>query len=95
VHADPEGGRYAQSAGQRLAGQSGLLDVPALRQPGFKVFHLPDFDFNSTCFLLTDCLAEVRRWSGALAGASMHHPYRACALSSAAQPNLPPGNCGP
>ncbi|KAI7841214.1 hypothetical protein COHA_005179 [Chlorella ohadii] len=63
VHADPEGGRYAQSAGLRLAGQSGVLDVPELREPGFKVFHLPDFDFNSTCFLLTDCLAEVRRWS--------------------------------
>ncbi len=35
-------------------------------RPSSQVFHLPDFDFNSTCFLLTDCLAEVRRWSGGL-----------------------------
>ena len=28
VHADPEGGRYAQSAGLRLAGRSGLLAAP-------------------------------------------------------------------
>jgi len=37
VHADPQGGRYAQSAGLRLAGQSAVLEVPQLLLPGFKV----------------------------------------------------------
>ena len=37
------------------------MSDPLLQQ----VFHLPDFDFNSTCWLLADCLGEVRRWSGA------------------------------
>ena len=37
LHADPQGGLYAQAAGLRLAGVSGWLDIPELQEPGFKV----------------------------------------------------------
>lgn len=36
IHADPEGGRYAQVAGLRLAGLNGTLPYRDLYEPGFK-----------------------------------------------------------
>jgi len=33
--------------------------------PHKQVLHVPDFDFNTNCILLPDCLAELKRWSGA------------------------------
>lgn len=40
--------------------------VPSMPvKPHLQVMHVPDFDFRSSCILLADCLAEVRRWSGA------------------------------
>ncbi|KAI7836099.1 hypothetical protein COHA_010027 [Chlorella ohadii] len=62
---DPQGGLYGQAAGMRIAGQSGWLTDPKYKQPGFKVLHVPDFDFNTNCILLADCLAELKRWSDA------------------------------
>lgn len=29
------------------------------------MFHIPDIDFNSTCYTLKDCLQEVKDWSSA------------------------------
>ncbi|GAB4822596.1 hypothetical protein N2152v2_009642 [Parachlorella kessleri] len=65
LHADPLGGLYAQAAGLRLAGVSGWLDIPELQEPGFKVLHVPDLDFNATCYTLKSCLAGIKRWSDA------------------------------
>jgi len=33
--------------------------------PGYKVLHVPDIDFRSTCLRLTDCLQEIKDWSDA------------------------------
>jgi hypothetical protein len=64
VLADPEGGRYASPAAQRLA--AGLQPVaPALRAPGFKVLHVQDIDYRTTCVTLVACLTELRDWSRA------------------------------
>lgn len=30
-----------------------------------QVLHVPDFDFRTSCILLSECLGEVKRWSGA------------------------------
>ena len=64
VYYDPEGGRYADPAGLRAAGEA--LD-PARRAafagPGFKVMHIQDADVFSTCVRLVDCLGAIRRWS--------------------------------
>jgi hypothetical protein len=32
---------------------------------GFKVLHVPDIDFRTSCLLLTDCLKEIKDWSDA------------------------------
>jgi hypothetical protein len=54
VNYDPTGGHYA----------AGSAD-PRLRQPGFKVLHIPGIDNSSSCVLLSECLRIIRRWSDA------------------------------
>lgn len=67
VYDDPEGGRYASPAVLRLGGDLSRVapPPPVLRTPGFKVIHVPDFDFRSTCPTLEACLIDVRDWSRA------------------------------
>ncbi len=64
IFADPEGGRYAQ----RVALDAfGLPNDPpaALFEPGFKVLHVQDLDFETSCLTLIECLTQVRKWSKA------------------------------
>ena len=68
VFADPNGGLYANRAGQRAATGDGASGVPALDEPGLKVMHVQDIDFETTCFTLVECLTDVRRWSDANPG---------------------------
>jgi hypothetical protein len=65
VFEDPDGGRYATPKAVDLLG----LDPvdPAMTEPGFKVFHIQEVDFRSTCPTLIACLGEMRSWSD-------HHP---------------------
>jgi hypothetical protein len=63
---DPKGGAFANPAGASMA--SDLLDpayVTAMQTPGFKVIHVLDVDYNSSCTALADCLAQVAAWSRA------------------------------
>jgi hypothetical protein len=39
-----------------------------LDEPGFKVLHIQDLDFNSTCLTFVGCLEEVEAWSAANRG---------------------------
>lgn len=66
VYYDPQGGRFADPSGPRAVGQR--LDAAAAAEfakPGFKVMHIPDFDFRSTCTLFVSCLQAVKAWSDA------------------------------
>ncbi|ATY33946.1 Ca2+-dependent phosphoinositide-specific phospholipase C [Sphingomonas psychrotolerans] len=68
IFADPEGGRYADPKGEawaKAAGEVTGFDRAAMLKPGFKVFHIPDVDYLSTCATLVGCLREVDRWSRA------------------------------
>lgn len=68
IFADPQGGRYADPRGEawaNAAGESTSFDRAAMREPGFKVFHIPDVDYLSTCPTLIGCLGEIDRWSRA------------------------------
>jgi Phosphoinositide phospholipase C, Ca2+-dependent len=64
---DPEGGLYAEPGVRRVMGLGPLPD-PAWREPGVKVFHVADLDYNTTCVQLVACLAQVRDWSDANRG---------------------------
>ena len=69
VYPDPQGGRYLNPPGANRRGFAQSPWTPDQRQkmqrPGFKVMHLADIDFRSSCLTLQDCLATIRIWSQA------------------------------
>ena len=68
VFADPAGGLYANRAGPPVVGQPRESGEPALDEPGFKVLHVQDIDFATTCLTFVECLTTVREWSRANPG---------------------------
>jgi hypothetical protein len=65
VFADPSGGRFASRGGLEILGEDPISPIPAMAQPGFKVLHIQDVDFESTCVTFVDCLRTVKAWSDA------------------------------
>jgi hypothetical protein len=65
VFADPNGGHYARRGGLLAIGQDPITNIPELREPGFKVLHIQDVDFETTCLTFVDCLQTVKTWSDA------------------------------
>ncbi len=64
VFADPDGGLYADPAALEILDIQEAPD-PAMTEPGFKVQHIQDIDFESTCPTFTGCLTELEQWSSA------------------------------
>ncbi|MFC5741533.1 phosphatidylinositol-specific phospholipase C1-like protein [Dyella tabacisoli] len=69
VYYDPKGGRYAHPPGALRKGYAtSPWPAPAaaqMLQPGFKVMHLADIDFRSSCQTFVACLTIIRDWSRA------------------------------
>jgi len=63
VWADPVGGLYANRPVMSVVGLPTASGVAELDQPGFKVLHIADVDFQSTCFTFLDCLMTIKTWS--------------------------------
>lgn len=63
VYADPEGGRFANPSGAVLVGDDAFIQAEEMMQPGFKIIHIPDIDYRSTCLTFKSCLTEIREWS--------------------------------
>jgi len=69
---DPKGGAYKSPAGANMAME--ILPDDYLKEmgkPGFKVIHVLDVDYGSSCLALQDCLKQVAQWS---AGHPRHLP---------------------
>jgi hypothetical protein len=63
VFADPQGGLYASPFGLRtITGDPGAR-IPELDVAGFKVLHIQDIDYRTTCNTLIECLQHVKSWS--------------------------------
>lgn len=94
VFADPAGGRYADPGGEalaRAAGEKTSFDRAAMLKPGFKVFHIPDVDYLSTCATLLGCLHEIDGWSRAH---PQHLPIM-ITINAADRPSTRPGVTSP
>ena len=71
IYADSEGGRYAHPMGPDWVAAAGLPKDPdfdplgLMNKPGFKVMHVQELDYRSTCQQLIACLKIVRAWSQA------------------------------
>jgi hypothetical protein len=71
VYADTKGGLYAHPSGPSMVAAAKLPPDPdfdpdrVMSKPGFKVMHVQDVDYRSTCQPFIACLEEVRQWSRA------------------------------
>src|ERR1700722_4200698 len=66
IASDTKGGLYAHPSGALMAME--LMSDPyvqAMSRPGFKVIHVLDIDFESSCMTLENCLQGVAGWSRA------------------------------
>jgi hypothetical protein len=63
---DPHGGRFAHPVGPKFTGEALPKDFAAIMdKPGFKVLHVQDIDFRSSCWTFVSCLQIIRAWSDA------------------------------
>ncbi|HEX5616053.1 MAG TPA: phosphatidylinositol-specific phospholipase C1-like protein [Acidimicrobiia bacterium] len=65
VFADPAGGLYDTRVIHEVLGLPTDSGIPELEEPGFKVLHVQDVDFESTCWTFVQCLEQVKAWSDA------------------------------
>ena len=63
IYYDPQGGRYYKRGGRAWVWQNTHSHIAALKQPGFKIIHIPDFDYNTTNYTFKSALTEVKKWS--------------------------------
>lgn len=74
IFADSQGGLFANPAAIAQVAQAGLpADPPfdpagVMKKPGFKVIHVQDLDYRSSCQPFTHCLSLIRTWSKAHPG---------------------------
>jgi Phosphoinositide phospholipase C, Ca2+-dependent len=75
IYADTKGGLYAHPSGPSMVAAAKLPPDPdfdpngVMNKPGFKVMHVQDVDYRSTCQPFIACLEQVRQWSHA------HHDH--------------------
>jgi hypothetical protein len=71
IYADTKGGLYAHPSGPTMVATAKLPPDPdfdpngIMNKPGFKVMHVQDVDYRSTCQPFIACLEQVRQWSHA------------------------------
>lgn len=66
VYADEKGGKYAHPKGLDWAQNQAPYDTAGvMKQPGFKMLHIPELDFRSHYLTFNQCLAALKAWSAA------------------------------
>jgi hypothetical protein len=74
IYADSKGGLYVHPSGPASVAAAHLPPDPEfdpnglMTKPGFKVMHVQDVDYRSTCQPFTGCLEQIRQWSHAHPG---------------------------
>jgi hypothetical protein len=64
IYADSKGGRYAHPKGMELVPQQAPFNTDhKMDEPGFKVFHVIDYDYRSHSPTLKDALTQLKTWS--------------------------------
>lgn len=68
IFADPEGGLYSTRRALLVVGGEAESGLAKLDEPGMKVLHVQDLDFETHCLTFVDCLNQVKAWSDRHAG---------------------------
>jgi hypothetical protein len=61
VFEDPDGGLYGAPKAQALLGLAPI--DPVMQERGFKVLHIQEVDYRSSCLTFVACLEELEVWS--------------------------------
>ncbi len=65
IYYDPTGGRFYNRGGMNLVGEPVASGIAVLQQPGYKVLHIPDVDFETQYYTFKQALQAVKDWSDA------------------------------
>jgi len=65
VFNDPEGGRFYDRQGLRFVNEPVESNIPELMEPGLKVLHIPDFDYETHHTTFKSALQTIAAWSDA------------------------------
>jgi calcium-dependent phosphoinositide phospholipase C len=65
VFDDPDGGLYANHLVRTVFGESAASGIAELDEPGLKVLHVQEIDYETTCYTFVSCLTEIKNWSDA------------------------------
>ena len=65
LFADPEGGLYYPRRGLQVVNEPPFHGPDELLEPGLKVLHVQDIDFETHCLTFVDCLTTLKEWSDA------------------------------
>jgi hypothetical protein len=65
IYADPQGGRFYNRQGNIFAGLPVASGIQELREPGFKVLHIPDIDYETYYYTFKSMLTDLKTWSDA------------------------------
>jgi hypothetical protein len=65
VYADPKGGLFSDRHIYTVLKKPIASGIAALDEPGFKVMHAAEIDFESSCVTFVQCLQQVKTWSDA------------------------------
>lgn len=68
VQVDPNGGLYDTRHANSFVGLPSESGIPEMKQPGLKVLHLHDVDYQTNCPTFVLCLQTVKTWSDANPG---------------------------
>lgn len=63
VFYDPQGGLYAERQEQTIFERDPASGIPELDEPGSKILHVQEIDYETTCYTFVSCLQEIRHWS--------------------------------
>ncbi|MFN8284512.1 MAG: Ca2+-dependent phosphoinositide-specific phospholipase C [Chitinophagales bacterium] len=63
IYADPTGGRFYNQQGNIFAGIPVESGINELKEPGFKVLHIPDIDYRTQFYTFKSMLSTLKAWS--------------------------------
>lgn len=63
IYADKEGGRFYNRAGYKWTARDEASGIEELKEPGLKILHIPDVDFETHNYTFISALREVKEWS--------------------------------
>jgi hypothetical protein len=62
LYVDKKGGKYAHAKRLDLAKSNAVYDPNGImNEPGFKILHILDIDFRTSCYTLEICLQELKK----------------------------------